>query len=72
MMWANVCERCQSYELRPSRIRNVFEWLVSFAILPYRCRVCDRRQRKFRGVEIGPPALDPEAEDENPAQKDVR
>lgn len=53
MMWANVCEKCQSYELRPSRLRNVFEWLVFFAVVPYRCRLCDRRQKKFRGVMTG-------------------
>ena len=62
-MWANICEKCHSYELRPSRVRNLFERLISFAVVPYRCRACDRRQRKFRGIAMGPPG-DEELDDE--------
>lgn len=43
----NVCDKCEG-RVRPSRLRNVLEFIVSPLFLPYRCRVCDRRQFKFR------------------------
>lgn len=43
----NVCDKCEG-RVRPSRLRNVLEFIVSPLFLPFRCRVCDRRQFKFR------------------------
>jgi hypothetical protein len=56
MIWANVCDNCQSPDLRASRVRNIVDWVLYVALVPYRCRVCDRRQRKLRGVMTQRPA----------------
>ena len=40
--------------LRRSRIRNVFEWLVAFVLIPYRCRLCDFREMKIRFMDMHP------------------
>lgn len=54
MMSANTCARCGALNLRRSRIRNVFEWLVAFVLIPYRCRLCDFRELKIRFMDMHP------------------
>lgn len=53
MLSYHACEKC-SARLRPSRLRNLLEFIISPLFLPYRCRECDRRQFKFRFVNMNP------------------
>ena len=53
MLSYHACEKCYA-RLRPSRLRNVLEFIISPLFLPYRCRECDRRQFKFRFVNMNP------------------
>ena len=52
MLTLNVCDKCGSPNLRKSRIRSLFGWIISFAIVPWRCRICDHRQMKFKFVTV--------------------
>ena len=53
MLTIGVCDKCGSNQLRQSRIRTLGGFLVSFLLIPYRCRICDHRQLKFRFVQPG-------------------
>lgn len=55
MMTDNICGRCYSRDLRRSRIHNIFEWLLSFSMRPYRCRECDHREMKLNSVKVQRP-----------------
>ena len=52
MISYHVCDKC-GCPVRPSRLRNVFEFAVSLIFLPYRCKECDWRQFKFRFAGAG-------------------
>jgi hypothetical protein len=47
-----VCAGCGSRDLRPAKVRGIFETLASRFLIPYRCRACGRRQLKLTGVRI--------------------
>jgi hypothetical protein len=55
MMSLNVCQKCGSYDLRKSRVKTVLEWLLAALASPYRCKLCDHRELKFNGIEVGRP-----------------
>ena len=57
MLSYHECNKCRA-RLRPSRRRNALEFIISPLVLPYRCSICDRRQFKFRFVNINPSSAD--------------
>lgn len=52
MMLDDICRKCGSTSLRPSRTRSLLDALLAFLIVPYRCRHCDTRQIKLKTVVI--------------------
>jgi hypothetical protein len=56
MLVSSECSKCHSTDLRRSRIHNLVEWVVSPLIVAYRCRLCDRREFKFRMLVTPTPA----------------
>jgi hypothetical protein len=46
---------CGSKRLRRSARRNLWENLLSFLVLPWRCEDCDRRSRKAVWLHFGKP-----------------
>jgi hypothetical protein len=42
------CPNCKSSEIRRSHRKNNFERLISFAIVPCRCQMCDGRFFRLR------------------------
>ena len=65
MLSYHACESC-SARLRPSRLRNVLEFIISPLFLPYRCRECDRRQFKFRFVNMNPSVANESDKEQDP------
>jgi len=57
MWFVYVCPKCLSSDLRRSRIRNGFEWMLSLLMVSCRCRLCGWRCLKFRFVAT-PVAID--------------
>jgi hypothetical protein len=53
MLSYHACSKCDA-RVRRSRIRNVIEFAMSPVILPYRCSICDRREYKFRFIDMNP------------------
>ena len=53
MLSYHACSLCDS-PVRRSRIRNVVEFLISPIVVPYRCRICDKREFKFRFMDMNP------------------
>jgi hypothetical protein len=62
MLSYHACSKCDS-RVRRSRLRNVFEFAVSPIIIPWRCSICDRREFKFRFIDMNP-EVKGDAEDE--------
>jgi hypothetical protein len=55
MLSYHACSKCDA-RVRRSRIHNVLEFAISPLVLPWRCTVCDRREYKFRFIDMNPPA----------------
>jgi hypothetical protein len=75
MLSYHACSKCDA-RVRRSRIKNVLEFVISPLVLPFRCSICDRREYKFRFIDMNPPANrdqdDEEAEVEEAVVKPVR
>jgi hypothetical protein len=50
LIWSGMCERCQSKSWSRSRRRNLIERIAGFALVPYRCNLCDARFFRLRFV----------------------
>ena len=67
MLSHHLCDKCDA-RLRRSRLRNAFEYVISPLLVPFRCRECDRRQFKFRFLDMNPPKQVEEEDDPAPAK----
>jgi hypothetical protein len=70
MLTYHACSKCDA-RVRRSRLRNVFEFAISPLIIPWRCSICDRREFKFRFLDMHP-KKDDEDEIEIPSRVAVR
>jgi len=50
MWFVPICPKCLSSDLKRSRIRNGYEWLLAPFMVRYRCRLCGWRSLKMRLV----------------------
>ncbi len=48
MLATSICPLCNSRSMRRSKRRNVAEWLISAALLPWRCEHCQARFFRIR------------------------
>jgi hypothetical protein len=71
MLSYHACSKCDA-RVRRSRIRNVLEFAISPLILPWRCSVCDRREYKFRFIDMSPAAENDEDEEVEEEVKQVK
>ena len=63
MLTYHACSKCDA-PVRRSRRRNLLEFLIGIVVLPYRCTICDRREMKLRFIDMEPPQLGEEEEEE--------
>jgi len=50
------CSKCGSQEITRSHRKNPLEFALSFAVLPWRCRVCYNRFFRHRRFQPAPAA----------------
>jgi hypothetical protein len=53
MLFYHACSKCHA-RVRHSRLRNAFEFVICPLVIPWRCSVCDRREFKFRFLDMNP------------------
>jgi hypothetical protein len=70
MLSYHACSKCDA-RVRRSRIRNILEFAISPLVLPWRCSVCDRREYKFRFIDMNPPANREEDDEVEEAEEEV-
>jgi hypothetical protein len=63
MITYHACSKCDA-PVRRSRRRNALEFVLGLVMLPYRCTVCDRREMKLRFIDMEPPPLSEQEENQ--------
>jgi hypothetical protein len=67
MIYYHACSNCHA-RVRRSRIGNVIEFVISPIVVPYRCTVCDRRELKYRYLDMNP---DPSKEEDDEEEEET-
>jgi hypothetical protein len=66
------CPKCASKELQRSRRKNVFERLISYVVLPWRCNICYTRFFRPFWFKAEPRQLDVGRQFQNKSSKVVQ